>query len=122
MLREELVVVIAGDEVDDRLLGVARDAMRMDVALPPSVVSGESASLRKREDELGRELHRVHELSLRRARMDREPADRDPHRSGREGLDLELAEVGAVERVRDVGAERLQIEVLGAPRRPPRRR
>ena len=34
VLREELVVVIAGDEVDDGLLRVARDAARVDVALP----------------------------------------------------------------------------------------
>ena len=46
--------------------------------------------------------------------MHREPADRDPHRRGREGLDLELAQLAAVERVRDVGAERFEVEVLGA--------
>ena len=46
--------------------------------------------------------------------MDREPANRHAHRLGGERLDLELAEPGAVERVRDVGAERVEVEVLGA--------
>ena len=81
----------------------------------PSVVSGESRPAGSDIDELGRELDRVHELSLRGARMHRQPADRHPHRLRREGLDLELAEPGAVERVGDVGAERVEIEVLGSP-------
>ena len=115
MLGEELVVVIAGDEVDDGLLRVSRDAARVDVALPRLGRLRRQRARWQREDEHRPRLHRVHELSLRRPRMDREPADPDPHRSGRERLDLQLAEVGAVERVRDVGAERLQIEVLRAP-------
>ena len=41
-------------------------------------------------------------------------ADRDAHLAGREGLDLELAEARAVERVGRFGAERLEVEVVGS--------
>jgi hypothetical protein len=46
--------------------------------------------------------------------MDRQAADRHADRRRRERLDLELAEVGAVERVGDVRAECVEVEVLGA--------
>ena len=44
--------------------------------------------------------------------MHREAADRHANGCRRERLDLELAEIRAVERVGDVGAERLEVEVL----------
>ncbi len=88
--------------------------MWMDVTLPPLRRLRGEPSLRNREDELGRELYRVHELALRGARVDGQAADRHAHRSRREGLHLELAEIRPVERVGDVRAERVEIEVLGS--------
>ena len=66
MRREQLVVVVARDEVDDRLLGRARDAMRMDVALATLGRLGREPVRGNREHELGGELDGVHELALRR--------------------------------------------------------
>ena len=114
VLCEKRVVVIARDEVDDRLFRVAGDAMRMDVALAAFGRLGRQVVRRQRENELRGELDGVHELVLRRTGVHGQPADRHAHRRGGERLDLELAEVGAVERVRDVRAESLEIEVLGA--------
>jgi hypothetical protein len=65
------------------------------------------------QHQLGRELHGVHELVLRRPGMHREAADRHAYGRGRERLDLQLAEVGAVEGVGDVCTERLEVEALG---------
>ena len=79
-----------------------------------SVVSGDSESGGKRRDELRSELDRVHELALRRPGMCAAAAERDPHLEGGERLDLELAEAGAVERVRRLGAELLEVEVVGS--------
>ena len=70
---EPLVVVVARDEVDDRLFGVARDPVRMDVPLATLCRLGREPVLRDGEDELGCELHRVDELALRRARMHESP-------------------------------------------------
>ena len=106
------VVVVADDEVDDRLLRVARDPVRVDVALAILGRLGREPVGRERSDELGRELDGVHELALRGAGMDREPVDRHAHRSRRERLDLDLAETRAVERVGDLRPESVEIEVL----------
>ena len=80
----------------------------------PSVVSGESVSRGKASDEVGCELDAVHELSLGRSRVGAAAADRDAHRARRERLDLELADPRTVERVGDIGPERIEVEVLGA--------
>src|SRR6188472_952915 len=47
MLREQLVVVVARDEVDDRLLSAAGDAVRVDVALAALCRLRREPSLRK---------------------------------------------------------------------------
>ena len=62
-----------------------------------------------------RELDRVHHLVLRRAGMDAVSFDADPHLGGGEGLVVDPADLGAVERVREVGAEPLDVEVVDAP-------
>src|SRR4026207_227842 len=114
MRREKIVVVIASDEVNDCLLGASGDAMWMDVTLASLSRLWRETPLRDGEDELGRELHRVHELALGGPRVDGQAANRHAHRGGREGLHLELADIGAVEGVRDVCAERPEIEVFGS--------
>ncbi len=111
---EQAVVMVAGEEVDHRHLGVPRDAARVDVALATFRRLRREAVLRQRHDELGRELDRVHELALRGSRMHREPVNRHADGLGRERLDLELAQPRAVERVRQVRAELVEVEVLGS--------
>ncbi len=59
-------------------------------------------------------IHRVHELPFRRAGMRRAAPDRDENLRRVEHLRLDLAGRGAVERVRVLGAEALEVEVLGA--------
>ena len=86
----------------------------MDVAFAILGCFGREAIPRQRRDELSGELDRVHELALRGSRVHRDAANRHPDRLGRERLDLELSEPRSVERVRDVCAELLEIEVLGA--------
>ena len=101
----------------------------MDEALAPLGRLGREAVARKRGDHVGHQLERVHEPPLRRAGMDADAVDREHELVGRERLRLDLAEPGAVERVREVGAERVEVEVVGAPadllvdrERDPRRR
>ena len=65
-------------------------------------------------DEAGRRLDRVHHPSLRVAGMRVETRKRHPHRVGREALELQLAAVAAVERVRADGAEARDVEEVGA--------
>ena len=81
-----------------------------------SVVSGESESRGQRRDEVGGELDRVHELPLRGAGVRRAAADRDDDLRRVERLGLDLAGRGAVERVRELGAEALEVEVVGTAR------
>ena len=75
----------------------------------------------KRGDEVRGELDRVHELALRRPRMLSAPLDVHLQLARRERLDLDLADPRAVERVGGLGAERLDVEVVGAACPPPRR-
>ena len=79
VLFEQRVVVVAGDEVDDRLLDVAGDPVWMEE--PPRAPPGRA----RREPVGGERLHepsseldRVHELALRGARVHRQPVDRSP--------------------------------------------
>ena len=80
----------------------------------PSVVSGERVSRGQRGDEVGGELDRIHELALRRPWMLAPPLDVHLQLPGREGLDLDLADSRPVEGVGGLGAERLDVEVVGA--------
>ena len=79
---------------------------------PPCL--GREPVAREAGDEVGGELDRVHELPLRRAGMRRAAADRDVDLGGVERLRLDLAELGAVERVGVLRPEPLEVEVLGA--------
>ena len=80
----------------------------------PSVVSGESSRGRARDD-VCHQLERVHEPVLRRAGVDADAVDRQHELVRGEGLALDLAETGAVERVGEVGAECVEVEVVRAP-------
>ena len=91
------------------------DPMRVDVPLAVLGRLRRQATLGQRGDERRRELDGVHELALGASRMHGLAVDGDPDPLRGEGLDLELAEPGSVERVRDVRAERLEVEVLGPP-------
>ena len=116
MLRHLRRVVIANDQLDHRLLGAAADLRRMHKAfallgrLRGERVAGE------RRDEVGGELDRVHQLPLRGSGMRRAAADRDDHLRRVERLGLDLARRCSVERVRVLGPEALEIDVLGSAR------
>ena len=112
---EPLVVVVAHDEPDRRLDRPADDARRMDEALAFLGRLGRERVPRQRGDEVGRELDRVHELALRGPGMLADALDRDLKLTGGERLDLELAEARPVERVGELGAEGLDVEVVGPP-------
>ena len=47
--------------------------------------------------------------------MDAEALDLDPHLRRRERLVVDAPDLGPVERVREVGTERLDVEVVDAP-------
>jgi hypothetical protein len=114
VLLEQGLVVVAGDEVDDRLLGISGESMRMDVTLSVLGRLGREPVGRQRHHELRGKLDRVYELALRGARMHRQTPDRHPHGLRGERLDLELAETRAIQGVGDVCTERVEIEVLRA--------
>ena len=109
-------VVVADDQLDHRLLGAARDARRVDEPLSLLGRLGRERVARQRRDEVRRELDRVHELALGGAGMRRAAADRDEDLPGVERLGLDLAELGAVQRVGVPGAEALEVEVVRAAR------
>ena len=79
-----------------------------------SVVSGDRPSRGSAAIEVSGELHRVHELPLRGARVRRTAPDRDRHLGGVEGLRLDLAQLGAVECVGELGSVALDLEMVGA--------
>ena len=107
-------VVVADDELDRRLLGTGGDLRRVDEALALLRRLGRAAVARQLGDEIGCELRRVHELPLRGARVGRTAPDRDRHLGGVEGLRLDLSQLGAVERVRELGSVALELEMVGA--------
>ena len=82
----------------DASRGAALDLVGWTKPSRPSVVSGVSAR-RQRGDDLARQPDRVDELALGRARVRVDAADRDDDLLGVERLVLDLAEIGAVERV-----------------------
>ena len=114
VLLEPFVVVVARDEPDRRLRRPAREAHRMDV--PPRAPRrlGRERVPRERGDDVREQLDGVDEPALRRSRVDADAPDREPELVRRERLDLELAEARAVERVGEVGAEGVEVEVVGA--------
>ena len=92
----------------------AREPHRVDVPLAPLGRLGRERVPREGGDHVREQLDRVHEPALRRARVDADALDREPELVGGERLDLELAEPRAVERVGEVGAEGVEVEVVGA--------
>ena len=112
---ERLVVVVAHDQGDDGLLDRGDDARRVDEPLAPLGRLRRERVPGQRGDEVGGELDGVHELALRRPRMLSPPLDVHLQLPGRERLDLELADARPVEGVGGLGAERLDVEVVGAP-------
>ena len=80
----------------------------------PSVVSGESRVGRQARDEPRRRLDRVDELALGGAGMDADAVERHLQLDRRPRLVLDLADDRAVERVREVGPEGLEVEVVDA--------
>ena len=109
-------VVVADDEVDDGLLGAAGDLRGMDEALALLGRLRRERVPRQARDQVGGELDRVDELSLGRAGMGRAAADRHGHLRRVERLGLDLAQLGAVERVGVAGAEALDVEVVSSAR------
>ena len=122
MLGELLRVEVARDEPELGLCGRAGDSRRVDEPLASLGRLGRAVVLREPLDDVRRELDRVHHLVLRRPGMDAVSFDADPHLGGGERLVVDAADLGAVERVREVGAELLDVEVVDARGRPPRRR
>ncbi len=79
----------------------------------PSVVSGERVSRGSDATKSRGELDRVHELSPCRPRMLAPARDMHLQLRGRERLDLELTDARSIEGVGGLGAERLDVEVVG---------
>ena len=111
---EQRVVVVAQDDaqLDDRR--VAGDLVDVDEALALVGRLRREAVARQPDDDLRGELERVHELALRPAGMLGAPVDGDDEARRRERLVVQLAGGRAVERVRRLGAEALDVEVVGA--------
>ena len=86
----------------------------MDIPLSSLGRLGRQPVPREGGDHVREQLDRIHESALRRPRVDADALDREPELVRGEGLDLELAEPRPVERVGEVGAEGVEIEVVGA--------
>src|SRR5262249_58049651 len=70
--------------------------------------------LREAGNERGRELHRVHQLPLRRTGMHAVTFDPHTHLGRGEVLVVDPTDLRSVERVREVRAERLDVEMVDA--------
>ena len=114
VLLELRPVVVAEDERDRAVVGAALDRVRVDEPLAALGRLRRERVRRQARDEPGGELDRVHELALRVARVDADAGEGDLQLDGREGLVLDLADDRAVDRVGEVGAEALEVEVVGA--------
>ena len=114
-MRVEVVLVeVAADERDHRLRGTAGDANRVHESLALLGRLGREPILGQPLEKRARELQRVHELPLRGARMDAVPLDPDADLRGREVLVVDAPDLGAVERVGEVGPVFLEVEMLDA--------
>ena len=93
---------------DEMQLGRRRGAahlVEVDEALAAVGGLGRQRDLRQGVDDLGRQVQRVDQLVLGLAGVDRDALDRDHRLVGREGLVDDLAQLGAVQRVGDGGAQ-----------------
>ena len=113
---EQRVVVVAHDEDRRRRPPTdAVDARGVDETLAPLGRLGREASrAAATATNSAASLTAFTSLPFAVPGMGAAAPDRDAHLAGRERLDLELAEARAVERVGGLGAERLDVEVLGA--------
>ena len=106
---------VAQDEVE---IGRGRGAAHLvEVDEPLAAVGGlgRQGDVRQRVDDLGGQVQGVDQLVLGLARMDRHALDVDVRLVGREGLVDDLAELGAVQRVGDVGLQ-VSRQVAWTPR------
>src|SRR3954452_8103310 len=70
--------------------------------------------LRQALQQLCAELDRVDHLSLRRPRMDAQPFDPDAYLRGGKSLVVDAADLGPVQRVRELRAECIDVEMVDA--------
>ena len=113
LLLELLVVVVTGDEVDDRLLGAAGDP-RDERPLTLLGRLGRQPSAAGSSDEAAASLTGLTSLPFAVPGGRDRPRKVTLHSSRRECLVLDLADRRSVEGVGDVCAECVQVEVLGA--------
>ena len=106
------IVVVARDEPERCLRRRPDDARRMDVPLAPLGRLGRERVPRQRRDDIREQLERVHQSPLCRARMDADPLDRELELVRGERLGLDLADPRPVERVCEVGAEVVEVEMI----------
>src|SRR5579884_292623 len=114
VLRQPLVVEVTDDEAQLDLRRVALDHDRVHVSVAAFRRLGRAGVLRETTKDLGRDLDRVHELSLRPPGMDRTAVDAQAHLRAGERLRLQLAGGRAVDGVARSGAEALDGEVHDA--------
>ena len=115
MLLELLRVEVARDEAQLGLGGRAGDPRRMDEPLASLGRLGRAVVLRQPLDDAARaSLIAFTIFPFDVPGMDAVPFDPDPHLGGGERLVVDAADLGAVERVREVGAELLDVEVVDA--------
>ena len=108
----ERVVVVASDEVDDRLFRVAGDRWGWTYpSRPPSSRARRPRGTERTSSDAS--LTALTSLSFAAPGCTEEPW-MVTRIDAAENVSLELAEIRAVERVGDVGAERVEVEVLGA--------
>ena len=111
VLVEELVVEVADDRSESGPATAVPSSTYgwMNPSRPLGRLRRERVE-RQRGDHARGEPHGVHELALREAGVDVDAGDRHADLDAGEGLILQLAEPGAVDRVRARGAEALEVE------------
>ena len=114
MLLELGAVVVAQDQRHRHRARVALDLVRVHEPLAALGRLGRERVGRQALDEARCELDRVHELALGAAGMDADAGERDLELDRRERLVLDLADDRPVDRVGEVRAEVLEVEVVGA--------
>ena len=110
MAVELFVVEVADDRHDARPAGGAGQLVGMDEALPAGGGLGREPVGRQRRHDLRGQPERVDELAGGLTGMHVDALDRDRDLDGAERLVLELAELGAVDRVGAQRAEPLDVE------------
>ena len=108
-------------ERERRPSGVAADLVGVDEALAPGGGLGRERVGGERGEDAGGKPRGVDELPVAKPGWMSTPCDGHGHLDRAERLVLELAELGAVERVGAVGAEALDVEQRRPLRRSPRR-